>query len=62
GEPPPRRGPAAAPPPRAPPPAVPVMAIERTYYDQATGRPVETADIVLLGSRWVSEYGRRPQH
>ncbi|MFD8701930.1 UTRA domain-containing protein [Kitasatospora sp. NPDC059648] len=42
-------------------PAVPVMAIERTYYDQATDRPVETADIVLLGSRWIAEYGRRPQ-
>jgi GntR family transcriptional regulator len=41
-------------------PAVPVMAIERTYYDQATGRPVETADIVMVGSRWVAEYGRRP--
>lgn len=43
------------------PPAAPVMAITRTYYDQATGRPVEVADIVLLGSRWVSEYGHRPQ-
>ncbi|MFJ2579033.1 GntR family transcriptional regulator [Kitasatospora aureofaciens] len=42
-------------------PAVPVMAIERSYYDQTTGRPVETADIVLLGSRWVGEYGQRPQ-
>ncbi|WP_042400380.1 GntR family transcriptional regulator [Streptacidiphilus carbonis] len=42
-------------------PAAPVMAIMRTYYDQANGRPVETADIVLLGSRWVSEYGHRPQ-
>jgi GntR family transcriptional regulator len=41
-------------------PAVPVLAIERTYYDQATARPVETADVVLLGSRWVAEYGRRP--
>ncbi|MEV7357628.1 GntR family transcriptional regulator [Kitasatospora sp. NPDC091276] len=41
-------------------PAVPVMAIERTYYDQATGRPVETADIVLT-SRWVAEYGRAPR-
>lgn len=39
---------------------VPVMAIERTYYDQATGRPVETADLVLLGSRWVSVYGTAP--
>lgn len=43
------------------PPAAPVMAIDRTYYDQATGRPVEVADIVLLGSRWISEYGRRPE-
>lgn len=42
------------------PPTAPVMEIERTYYDQATGRPVETADIVLLGSRWVSQYGYRP--
>jgi GntR family transcriptional regulator len=41
-------------------PGVPVMAIERTYYDQATAQPVETADIVLIGSRWVAEYGRRP--
>lgn len=38
----------------------PVMAIERTYYDQKTGRPVETADVTLLGSRWVAEYGTRP--
>lgn len=42
------------------PPAAPVMSIDRTYYDQATGRPVEVADIVLLGSRWISEYGHRP--
>ncbi|MFE6865996.1 UTRA domain-containing protein [Kitasatospora sp. NPDC057692] len=41
-------------------PTAPVMAIERTYYDQATGRPAETADIVLRGDRWVSEYGHRP--
>jgi GntR family transcriptional regulator len=41
-------------------PNAPVMAIERTYYDQATGAPVETADIVLLGSRWVSVYGTPP--
>lgn len=41
-------------------PGVPVMFIERTYYDQATGRPVETADITMLGSRWVAEYGERP--
>ncbi|MEY9837457.1 GntR family transcriptional regulator [Streptacidiphilus sp. EB103A] len=42
------------------PPAAPVLAIDRTYFDQATARPVEVADIVLLGSRWVSEYGHRP--
>ena len=41
-------------------PAAPVMAITRTYYDQATGRPVETADIVLLGSRWEAVYGAEP--
>jgi GntR family transcriptional regulator len=38
----------------------PVMVIERTYYDQKSGRAVETADITLLGSRWVAEYGQRP--
>lgn len=38
----------------------PVLFIERTYYDQATGRAVETADITMLGSRWVAEYGERP--
>ncbi|MCU7825466.1 GntR family transcriptional regulator [Kitasatospora sp. DSM 101779] len=41
-------------------PAAPVLAVERTYYDQAAGRAVETADIVLLGSRWAAEYGTRP--
>ncbi|MET9617543.1 GntR family transcriptional regulator [Kitasatospora indigofera] len=41
-------------------PAVPVLAVVRTYFDQATGRPVETADVVMLGSRWVAEYGARP--
>jgi GntR family transcriptional regulator len=41
-------------------PGAPVMFIERTYYDQRTGRAVETADITLLGSRWVAEYGQRP--
>lgn len=41
-------------------PAAPVLAIERTYYDRAAGRAVETADIVLLGSRWAAEYGDRP--
>jgi len=44
-------------------PPGPVMAIERTYYDQATGRPVETADIVMRGDRWVAVYGQAPaQH
>lgn len=38
----------------------PVLFIERTYYDQKSGRAVETADITLLGSRWVAEYGQRP--
>ncbi|MEV4611281.1 UTRA domain-containing protein [Kitasatospora sp. NPDC049258] len=42
-------------------PGVVVLAVERTHYDQATGRPVETADIILLGSRWIAEYGRRPE-
>jgi DNA-binding GntR family transcriptional regulator len=41
-------------------PPGPVLAIERTYYDQATGRPVETADIVMRGDRWVSVYGQAP--
>ena len=41
-------------------PRGPVLAIERTYYDQATGRPVETADIVMRGDRWVSIYGQAP--
>jgi GntR family transcriptional regulator len=41
-------------------PGEPVLFIERTYYDQATGRAVETADITALGSRWVAEYGQRP--
>lgn len=41
-------------------PGGPVLAIARTYYDQATSRPVETADIVLPGDRWTAEYGRRP--
>lgn len=41
-------------------PQAPVLAIERTYYDQASGRAVETADIVLRGDRWLSVYGRRP--
>lgn len=41
-------------------PPGPVLFIERTYYDQATGRPVETADIVMRGDRWVSIYGQPP--
>jgi DNA-binding GntR family transcriptional regulator len=41
-------------------PPGPVLAIERTYYDQATGRAVETADIVMRGDRWVAVYGERP--
>ncbi|MEU5664774.1 GntR family transcriptional regulator [Streptomyces longwoodensis] len=41
-------------------PPGPVLAIERTYYDQETGWPVETADIVLRGDRWVSVYGQAP--
>jgi GntR family transcriptional regulator len=41
-------------------PPGPVMFIERTYYDQATGRPVETADIVMRGDRWVAVYGQTP--
>jgi len=42
-------------------PPGPVLAIERTYYDQATGRAVETADIVMRGDRWVSVYGQPPR-
>lgn len=41
-------------------PSSPVLAIERTYYDQATGRPVETADIALRGDRWEAVYGAAP--
>jgi DNA-binding GntR family transcriptional regulator len=41
-------------------PAGPVLAVERTYYDQATGRPVETADIVMRGDRWEAVYGQAP--
>lgn len=41
-------------------PPGPVLAVERTYYDQATGRPVETADIVMRGDRWVAVYGQAP--
>ncbi|MDN3023823.1 GntR family transcriptional regulator [Streptomyces sp. S.PB5] len=42
-------------------PTAPVLAIERTYYDQATGQPVETADIVMRGDRWVAIYGQAPR-
>lgn len=41
-------------------PPGPVLAIERTYFDQTTGRPVETADVVMRGDRWVSVYGQPP--
>ncbi|MFF4338783.1 GntR family transcriptional regulator [Kitasatospora sp. NPDC001540] len=41
-------------------PGTPALAICRTHYDRATGRPVETADLVLPGERWSSEYGHRP--
>ncbi|MFJ4649459.1 GntR family transcriptional regulator, partial [Streptomyces bobili] len=41
-------------------PPGPVLAVERTYYDQATGRPVETADVVMRGDRWVAVYGQGP--
>ncbi|WP_432135137.1 GntR family transcriptional regulator [Streptomyces sp. bgisy154] len=41
-------------------PPGPVLFIERTYYDQASGRAVETADIVMRGDRWVSVYGQPP--
>jgi GntR family transcriptional regulator len=42
-------------------PPGPVLFIERTYYDQASGRPVETADIVMRGDRWVAVYGQMPE-
>ena len=38
----------------------PVLVVERTYYDQATGRAVETADVVMRGDRWVAVYGDPP--
>jgi DNA-binding GntR family transcriptional regulator len=41
-------------------PSAHVLAIQRTYYAQETGVPVETADIVLLGSRWEAVYGAEP--
>ncbi|KUO20681.1 UTRA domain-containing protein [Streptomyces dysideae] len=39
----------------------PALFVERTYYDQATGRPVETVGIVMRGDRWVAIYGEQPQ-
>ncbi|AWT43189.1 MULTISPECIES: GntR family transcriptional regulator [Streptomyces] len=42
-------------------PPGPVLAIERTYYDQATGRAVETADVIMRGDRWVAVYGQQPE-
>jgi GntR family transcriptional regulator len=41
-------------------PSAAVLFVERTYYDQATGRPVETADVVMRGDRWVAVYGTVP--
>ncbi|MFD7277026.1 UTRA domain-containing protein [Streptomyces sp. NPDC059862] len=41
-------------------PPGPVMVMERTYYDEDSGRPVETADIVMRGDRWVVVYGQEP--
>ncbi|MGW4824277.1 GntR family transcriptional regulator [Streptomyces sp. NPDC004227] len=41
-------------------PPGPVMVVERTYYDQTASRPVETADIVMRGDRWVAVYGQAP--
>ena len=41
-------------------PPGPVLAVERTYYDQDTGRAVEIADIVMRGDRWVAVYGQAP--
>ena len=38
----------------------PVLYIERTYYDQESGRAVETADVVMRGDRWVAVYGAPP--
>jgi GntR family transcriptional regulator len=42
-------------------PPGPVLFVERTYYDQATGRAVETADVIMRGDRWVAIYGQVPQ-
>ncbi|WP_231873152.1 MULTISPECIES: GntR family transcriptional regulator [Kitasatospora] len=41
-------------------PGAPALAVRRTHYDRATGRPVETADLVLPGELWATRYGRRP--
>ncbi|MGW4802859.1 GntR family transcriptional regulator [Kitasatospora sp. NPDC004272] len=41
-------------------PGAPALAIRRTHYDRATGRPVETADLVLPGELLAAQYGRRP--
>lgn len=41
-------------------PPGPVLDVQRTYYDQATGRAVETADVVMRGDRWVAVYGVPP--
>ncbi|MFI9600312.1 GntR family transcriptional regulator [Streptomyces sp. NPDC052043] len=41
-------------------PLGPVLDVERTYYDQGSGRPVETADVVMRGDRWVAMYGQPP--
>ncbi|MFF9088667.1 GntR family transcriptional regulator [Streptomyces sp. NPDC014991] len=37
-----------------------VLAVERTYFDQGSGRAVETADVVMRGDRWVAVYGEQP--
>ncbi|GAA3048519.1 UTRA domain-containing protein [Kitasatospora albolonga] len=41
-------------------PGTPALAIERTHHDAVTGRPVETADLLLPADRWATEYGDRP--
>lgn len=41
-------------------PSAPVLAVERTYYDQGSGRAVETADVIMRGDRWVAVYGSPP--
>jgi GntR family transcriptional regulator len=42
-------------------PPGPVLLVERTYYDQGTGRAVETADVIMRGDRWVAVYGEPPR-